>query len=81
MKVITNITVRTGKLQKRGDKEILVTEDLAPGEQDLDDKLAKQLIARGQAVTPADAAKAAKAEGPTVTKAAEKPGKQADKAK
>lgn len=71
MKVITSVTVRTGKTVKKGDRDVLQFIELPPGEHDLDDKLARGLVARGQAVTPAEAAKVAKAEaGPSVTKVA-----------
>lgn len=73
MKVITSVTIDTGKLVKKGDKDVLIRTELPPGEHDLEDRFARGLIARGQATTPAAAKKAAEAEaGPSVTKTAAK---------
>lgn len=70
MKVITSTTVRLKG--KEGH------DHYAPGEHDFDDAIAKDLLKRGHAVTPAAKAKAdaeAKDPGPTVQKV---PGKKDD---
>ncbi|HEY1035551.1 MAG TPA: hypothetical protein VGE09_11280 [Pseudoxanthomonas sp.] len=66
MKIITSVTVR---VKGKGDEH----EYIAPGEHDLPDDVAKDLLKRGHAKTPAAAAKDAEpAPGPSVTKAAAK---------
>ena len=66
MKIITNVTVRVKG--KNGHEYV------APGEHDFDDAVAKELLAKGQAKTPREAAEEAKAakSGPSVTKADKK---------
>jgi hypothetical protein len=62
MKIVTSVTVRV----KGKDGH----EYLAPGEHDLADAIAKELIEKGHAKTPAKAAEDAKPKpGPSVTKA------------
>lgn len=64
MKIITSVTVRVKG--KDDDHEYL-----SPGEHDLPDAVAKDLLKKGHAKTPAQAAKDAEPEnGPSVTKAA-----------
>lgn len=66
MKIITSVTVR---VKNKGDEH----DYLAPGEHDLPDEVAKDLLKNGHAKTLAQAAKDDKPEpGPSVTKTAAK---------